>query len=73
MKSLTQSNGSQTPLFSPFSWWSHMLPWRCSSLDRWSPLSGEGEGCLGGLLAPRAQSGLSAEAEEQGGRGAGCG
>lgn len=71
MKSLTQSSGSQMPLFSPFSWWSHMLPWRCSSLDPWSSLSGEGEGCLGGLLTPRAHSGLSAEAEEQGGQGAG--
>lgn len=68
MKSLTQSSGSQTPLFSPFSWWSHMLPWRCSSLDPWSSLSGEGEGCLGGLLNPEFTQGCRQRQRSRKGR-----
>ena len=72
MKSLTRSSGSQTPLFSPSGWWSQVLFWRCFSLDPWSSLSREREGCLGGLLTARAHSGPSAEAEEQEGQGAGC-
>ena len=71
MKSLTQSSGSQTPLFSPFGWWSQVLFCRCFFLDPWSSLSREGEGCLGGLLTARAPSGPLAEAEEQEGQGAG--
>lgn len=68
MKSLTQSSGSQTPLFSPFGWWSQVLFCRCFFLDPWSSLSREGEGCLGGLLTARAHSGPLAEAEEQEGQ-----